>query len=317
MHTIAEWWMWGIFFVVIFTAIALDLFVLGGNKKHVISTQEALKWVGGWISLALIFVILLWWYLQHHVGIELANQKSQEFLVGYIIELSLSVDNLFVFILFFNYFAVPREYQHRVLVYGILGAIILRFIMILLGVLLVSTFHWILYVFGLFLLVTGIKMLFIAEHATDLQDNWFLKILRKNLRITPTFHGELFFVKLNNLLYVTPLFIVLILIELSDVVFAVDSIPAIFSVTQDPFIVFSSNIFAILGLRALYFLLANMAQRFAYLKYGLSLILIFIGTKMLIADFYKVPTWAALSFIISTLSLSILISILKTHVKKV
>lgn len=312
MQSISEWWMWLGFFMLIFITIVVDVFLLGGKKTHRVSTKEALAWSIVWFSLALIFNALFWWYLVNHHGLAIANTKSMEFFTGYLIEKSLSVDNVFIFLMIFNYFAVPVEYQRRVLLLGVLGAIVMRFIFILLGVLLVSQFHWVLYVFGIFLVITGIKMFIFANKKPDLAKNPVLRWMRNHLRITDEFIGEKFFVRQNKLLYVTPLFLVLVLIEVSDLIFAVDSIPAIFSVTDDPFIIFTSNIFAILGLRALYFLLANMVDRFHLLKYGLAFILVFVGCKMLIAYWFKIPVLIALGVVAVTLVTCMVLSVYKS-----
>ncbi|WP_170873115.1 TerC family protein [Azonexus hydrophilus] len=289
--------MWTGFIVFVLAMLALDLFVFGGRKAHRVSVKEALAWVIAWICLALTFAGLLWWYLNDTQGAEIAQRKTLEFLAGYLIEQSLSVDNMFVFVMIFTYFAVPPELQRRVLLYGVLGAIIMRAGMILAGVWLVNQFAWILYVFGAFLVITGVKMLIFAESEPDLEQNPLLRWLRSHMRITSGFHGESFFVRQNGLLWATPMFLVLILIEASDVIFAVDSIPAIFAVTTDPFIVFTSNIFAIMGLRALYFLLADMADRFHLLKYGLAIVLVFIGGKMLAMPWYHMPIQWSLSIV--------------------
>lgn len=301
--------MWAGFIVFVLAMLALDLFVFGGRKAHRVPVREALAWVLAWAALALAFAGLLWWYLNDTQGAEVARTKSLEFLAGYLIEQSLSVDNMFVFVMVFTYFAVPPEMQRRVLLYGVLGAIVMRAGMILAGVWLVQQFAWILYVFGAFLVVTGIKMLIFAEAEPDLEQNPLLRWLRGHLRITPDFHGERFFVRKEGLLWATPMFLVLILIEASDVVFAVDSIPAIFAVTTDPFIVFTSNIFAIMGLRALYFLLADMAERFHLLKYGLSLVLIFIGGKMLAMPWFHLPVQWSLSIVAAIIAISIAASL--------
>ncbi|MBI5907198.1 MAG: TerC/Alx family metal homeostasis membrane protein, partial [Burkholderiales bacterium] len=234
--------MWAGFIVFVLAMLALDLFVFGGRKAHRVHVKEALAWVAVWTGLALAFAGLLWWYLNGTQGAEVAQRKTLEFLAGYLIEQSLSVDNMFVFVMIFTYFAVPPELQRRVLLYGVLGAIVMRAGMILAGVWLVTQFAWILYVFGAFLVITGIKMIIFAEAEPDLERNPLLRWLRGHLRITPGFHGEAFFVRQNGILWATPMFLVLALIEASDVVFAVDSIPAIFAVTTDPFIVFTSNI---------------------------------------------------------------------------
>lgn len=304
--------MWAGFIAFVVAMLALDLFVFGGRKSHRVSVKEALIWVIAWACLALAFAGLLWWYLNDTQGAEIAQRKTLEFLAGYLIEQSLSVDNMFVFVMIFGYFAVPPELQRRVLLYGVLGAIVMRAGMILGGVWLVSQFSWLLYVFGAFLVVTGVKMIIFAEAEPDLEQNPLLRWLRSHMRITQNFHGEAFFVRQNGILWATPMFLVLILIEASDVVFAVDSIPAIFAVTTDPFIVFTSNIFAIMGLRALYFLLADMADRFHLLKYGLAVVLVFIGGKMLAAPWFHMPIQWSLaivgSIILGSVALSLIVS---------
>ena len=301
--------MWAGFIVFVLVMLALDLFVLGGRKAHRVSVKEAASWVVAWVALAIAFGALLWWYLDGTAGRAVANGKALEFLTGYLIEQSLSVDNMFVFVMIFSYFAVPPELQRRVLLYGVLGAIVMRAGMILAGVWLVSEFAWILYVFGLFLVVTGIKMLVFAEHKPDLEKNPLLRWLRSHMRITEGFHGEAFFVRIGGLRYATPMFLVLILIEASDLVFAVDSIPAIFAVTTDPFIVFTSNIFAIMGLRAMYFLLADMADRFHLLKYGLAIVLVFIGGKMLAMPWFHMPIQWSLGIVGSIILISVILSL--------
>ena len=301
--------MWAGFIAFVLIMLALDLFVFGGRKAHRVHVKEAAAWVAVWVGLALAFAGLLWWYLNDTQGADVARTKTLEFLAGYLIEQSLSVDNMFVFVMIFTYFAVPPELQRRVLLYGVLGAIVMRAGMILAGVWLVQQFAWILYVFGAFLVVTGIKMLIFAEAQPDLEKNPLLRWLRSHLRITPEFHGEKFFVRKAGVLWATPMFLVLALIEASDVVFAVDSIPAIFAVTTDPFIVFTSNIFAIMGLRALYFLLADMAERFHLLKYGLAIVLVFIGGKMLAMPWFHMPIQWSLSIVASIILVSVLASL--------
>ena len=316
--SVGQPWMWAAFIVFVLAMLALDLFVFGGRKAHRVSVREALAWVTAWTSLALIFALLLWWYLRSMFGAEVALRTTLEFLTGYLIEQSLSIDNMFVFVMIFGYFAVPPELQRRVLLYGVLGAIVMRAGMIFAGVWLVQEFAWLLYVFGAFLVITGIKMLIFANQQPDLEKNPLLRWLRSHLRITDGFHGERFFVRQNGLRWATPMFLVLVLIEASDLVFAVDSIPAIFAVTTDPFIVFTSNIFAIMGLRALYFLLADMAYRFHLLKYGLAIVLVFIGTKMLIAPWWHVPVQWSLAtvggLILSSVVLSLALTKGKTRV---
>lgn len=312
MTTVSEWWMWFGFLGFVAIMLAIDLFLFGGRKAHRVTTKEALSWTIAWFTLAIIFNLLLYGYLAHTASLDIANEKAFEFFTGYLIEKSLSIDNVFVILMIFNYFAIPPEYQRRVLIYGVLGAIVMRLIFISLGVWIVNQFHWILYVFGAFLLITGIKMFIFAEHKPDLANNPVLRFMRNHLRITDELHGERFFIQRNQLLYVTPLFLVLILVEVSDLIFAVDSIPAIFAVTNDPFIVYTSNIFAILGLRAMYFLLVNMHNRFHLLKYGLAFILVFVGFKMLIAYWFKIPILIALGVVVITLIFCIALSSYQT-----
>jgi len=301
--------MWAGFIAFVLAMLALDLFVLGGNKAHRVSAKEAASWATAWVAMASTFGALLWWHLDGAVGREIANRKALEFFTGYLIEQALSVDNMFVFVMIFTYFAVPPELQRRVLLYGVLGAIAMRAVMILGGVWLVSEFAWVLYVFGLFLVVTGVKMLVMADQKPDLDQNPLLRWLRGHMRITPGFHGQAFFVHINGLRYATPMFLVLVMIEASDLVFAVDSIPAIFAVTTDPFIVFTSNIFAVMGLRALYFLLADMAERFHLLKYGLALVLIYIGGKMLAMPWFHMPVQWSLSIVGAIILISVVLSL--------
>jgi tellurite resistance protein TerC len=312
MQTIGSWWMWVGFVVLVLAMLAVDMFLLGRQGAHKVSVKEALGWSIVWVSLAMIFNGALWWYLDGQMGREIANQKALEFFTGYLIEKSLAVDNIFVFLMIFSYFAVPPEYQRRVLLYGVLGAIIIRAVMILLGAMLIAKFHWILYLFGLFLLFTGIKMFFFADAKPDLEKNPLLRWMRGHMKITNEYHGEKFFVVKEGIRYATPMFLVLMLIEFSDLIFAVDSIPAIFAVTEDPFIVFTSNIFAILGLRAMYFLLADVAERFHLLKYGLALVLMFIGVKMLIVELYKIPVLLALGVVAAILATSVILSLAST-----
>lgn len=309
MNTISEWWMWVIFLVFVAIMLAIDMFLCGGQKAHRVSTKEAFTWTGVWIVLALLFNLLLWLYLNQTTTAAIANEKSLEFFAGYLIEKSLSIDNIFVFLMIFGYFAVPAEYQRRVLLYGIIGAILMRLVLIVVGIWLIAHFHWLLYIFGFFLFILGVKMFVFANQQTDLSQNPMLKWMKNHLRVTEKFHDERFFVRQNQLLYVTPLFLVLVLIELTDLIFSVDSIPAIFAVTTDPFIVFTSNIFAMLGLRALYFLFANLSTRFQFIKYGLAFILAFVGVKLLIAHWYKIPIILALVVVAATLLISIVASI--------
>ena len=311
--SIGEPWMWAAFVGFVLVMLALDLFVFGGRQAHKVSVKEAAAWSMAWVSLALAFNAGLWWHLNGTVGAEIADRKALEFLTGYLIEKSLSVDNVFVFLLIFSSFHVAAEYQRRVLLYGVLGAIVMRAVMILAGAWLVREFHWVLYIFGAFLVLTGLRMLVMAEKEPDLEKNPVLRLARKHLRITEGYHGERFTVVKDGVRWFTPLFLVLLLVEASDLVFAVDSIPAIFAITTDPFIVFTSNIFAILGLRALYFLLADVAGRFHLLKYGLAMVLTFIGTKMLIAPWYHVPVAASLAIVAVLIGASVIASLLATR----
>ncbi len=313
IETIGTGWMWVGFILFVLAMLALDLFVFGGKTVHRVAPREALTWSLVWVALSFAFAGLLWWYLDGTAGRLVANTKALEFITGYLIEKSLSVDNIFVFLMIFSYFTVPAEYQRRVLLYGVLGAIVLRAIMILAGVWLVTMFHWVLYVFGAFLVFTGIKMFLFADHEPQLEKNPMLRWMRGHLRITSGFEGERFIVWKDGVRYVTPLLLVLILVEISDVIFAVDSIPAIFAITTDPFIVFTSNIFAILGLRALYFLLADAADRFHLLKYGLALVLLFVGTKMLIVPWFKVPIAVALGVVAAIIATSMILSLATTR----
>lgn len=312
MHTVAQPWMWGAFLVFVLAMLAVDIFVVGGNKAQKMSVKQAASWSLVWVSLALLFALGMWLHLTQLVGAEVAQEKTMEFLAGYVIEKSLSIDNVFVFLLIFSHFSVPPEYQRKVLLYGVLGAIVLRIVMILAGVWVVQEFSWVLYVFGVFLVYTGFKMTMAAEKKPDLNANPVVRYAKKILPFTDDFRQEKFSVIENGKRVFTPLFLVLILIEMSDVVFAVDSIPAIFAITTDPFIVFTSNIFAIMGLRALYFLLADMAERFHFLKYGLALILIFVGGKMLIVEWWHVPTALSLLVIGSIVAGSVVVSLLVT-----
>lgn len=313
METIGTWWMWAGFFGIVLAMLAIDLLVMKGGRGGRVSLKAAAGWSVVWVSVAMLFAAALWWYLDGVAGREVANGKALEFITGYLIEKSLAVDNVFVWLMIFTYFAVPVELQRRVLLYGVLGAIVLRTVMVFLGSWLIAEFHWVLYLFGAFLLVTGVKMLWFADKEGDLADNALLKWMRGHLKITPSLEGERFFVWRDGARYATPLLLVLVLVEVSDVIFAVDSIPAIFAVTGDPFIVLTSNIFAILGLRAMYFLLVDFADRFAYLKYGLAIILVFIGAKMLIVDFFKIPVLLSLAVVAAILAFSVALSLRKTR----
>ena len=318
METIGTWWMWAGFFAIVLVMLAIDLFVVGGGKEHRVSFREAATWSCIWIGVSLTFAGALWWYLDGAFGREIANQKALEYVTGYLIEKSLAVDNVFVWLILFSFFAIPLELQKRVLVLGVLGAIVMRTIMIFAGVWLITQFHWLLYVFGAFLLITGIKMWWFAEQKPDLANNPVIRWIKQHMNVSDTLHGERFFVMKEDAVsgklvrYATPLFLVLILVELSDLIFAVDSIPAIFAITTDPFIVLTSNVFAILGLRAMYFLLADMADRFSLLKYGLALVLIFIGVKMLLIDLFKIPVLFSLGVVAAIIATSIALSLRKS-----
>ena len=297
---IADFYLWTGFIVFVFIMLALDLGVFH-RKSHEVKIREALIWSAVWISLALIF--------NYGIFIFMGKEKAIEFLTGYVIEKSLSIDNLFVFIMVFTYFNVEPKYQHKILFWGILGALIMRAIFIFAGVALISMFHWIIYVFGGFLIFTGIKMLFHKDEKLNPNKNPLVIIFKKFFPVTEEMHGSKFFVKINARTVATPLFIVLLVIEFTDLIFAVDSIPAILAISNDTFIIFTSNVFAILGLRALYFALAGITKYFYYLKYGLSAILVFVGIKMIMAEFYKIPIVYSLLSISGILLISILFSI--------
>jgi tellurite resistance protein TerC len=301
--------MWAGFAVFVVVAIAIDLVVMERQGAHKVTMGEAVRWSLLWFSLAFVFVALLWWYLDGSQGREVANTVSMQFITGYLVEKSLSVDNIFVFLMLFSYFAVPPQYQKRALIIGIIGAIVLRTLLILVGAWLLATFHWLLYVFGAFLVFTGVKMWFAAGQEPDIATNPVLTLLKKHIRITNRFDGEKLSTMIDGVKHYTPLFVVLVLIGTTDIIFAVDSIPAIFAITSDPFIVLTANIFAILGLRALYFLLADLANRFHLLAYGLALVLVFIGGKMLLIDFYKIPIGWALLVTASLIAGSIVLSL--------
>jgi tellurite resistance protein TerC len=309
LETIGTPLMWAGFFTLVVVALVVDLVVMDRRADQAVTFKVAAVWSVVWIALSFAFAAWLWWYLDGTGDRALANLKAGEFLTGYLIEKSLSVDNIFVFLMLFTYFAVPAEHQRRVLVLGVIGAIVLRVVMILIGAWLIAKFHWVLYVFGLFLLVTGMKMLVFANQKPDLERNPALQFMRRHLNITPGFHGERFFVAREGVRWVTPLFVVMALIAITDIVFAVDSIPAIFAITEDPFIVMTSNVFAVLGLRALYFLLADLAERFHLLSYGLGVVLVFVGMKMLVVDFLKVPVFLSLGVVGAILAASIVASI--------
>jgi len=297
MELLGSWWMWTGFAAIVLALLLVDLLLVGGGKQHKVSLKEAAIWSLIWVAVAMAFNGAIWWYLDANAGREIANQKAMEFFTGYLIEKALAVDNVFVWLMLFGYFAIPIELQRRVLLYGVLGAIVMRTGMIFGGSWLISQFHWILYLFGAFLLFTGAKMLWMADKEPDMANNPLLRWLRGHMKISDTLHEERFFVVKQGVRYATPLFLVLILVEISDLIFAVDSIPAIFAITTDPFIVLTSNIFAIMGLRAMYFLLADFADRFVLLKYGLAVILLFIGAKMMLIDLFHIPIAVSLGIV--------------------
>jgi tellurite resistance protein TerC len=296
-------WFWVAFHVGVFIALAVDLISFKRRDRE-LSMRAAVQRSLLWVVLSLAFNLLVWKSKGGEAGLD--------FFTGYVIEYSLSVDNIFVFVLIFTYFRVPPRSQHRVLVWGILGALVMRGVMIWLGVTLVERFHFVLYIFGAFLVLTGLRMLFDRDAKLDFEKNFFMRLCRKMLPITPEFHGRRFAVRVDGRLMFTPLLLVLILVDIMDLIFAVDSIPAVFAITTDQFIVYTSNICAILGLRSLYFLLARMVDRFIYLKTGLAIILGFVGTKMIVADHFPIPNWISLLVILAVLTITITVSMAAT-----
>lgn len=310
MHNIANGWVWLGFAIFLGIALSIDTIFLNKSiARSNASIRAALMWTLIWVAVALVFNLFLWVYLNLVYDRPTANEVGLNFLTGYLIEKSLSVDNLFVFYLIFKQFHIPVQYQQRVFSYGIWGAIIMRLGIILVGTWLVSQFHWILYLMGAFLLLTGIKMIFMQEKDKPLSDSWLFKGIQRCFRVTSDFKGEDFFIKQGLRYVATPLFVALVFIEFSDLVFAMDSIPAIFAITRDPFIVWSSNIFAILGLRALYFILAGAVSKLRLLKYGVALILVFVGVKMVIEPWILIPVEVSLGVITGILLLFILLSL--------
>jgi tellurite resistance protein TerC len=306
----ATWIFWLVFNLFVLAMLALDLGVFH-RKGHVIGFREAMAWTGVWIGLAAIFALLIYFF-GHRLVPHPTHPNSQltlEFITGYIIEQSLSVDNLFVFLLIFRYFSVPAEHQHQVLAWGVIGAIVLRAIFIVAGVELLDRFHWIIYIFGAILIYSGIKLM--RQHGEDIhpEKNPLLRMFRKAFRLTNDYSNGSFFVSRGGLWYATPLALVLIVVETTDVLFAVDSIPAVLAVTREPFIVYTSNVFAILGLRSLFFALSGMLDRFHLLHYGLSVILVLIGLKMLASDYVEMPTYMALAAVAAVLAISIVLSL--------
>ncbi|KGM40795.1 membrane protein [Aquabacterium sp. NJ1] len=309
MQTLAPLWLWIVFVLFVLAALFVDFVVLRKQGAHEVSVPEAIRWSAIWVALSLAFNGLLWWAFAQEQGNVIAQTKALEFLTGYLIEKSLAVDNIFVFLMIFTYFSVPPAYQKRVLMMGIIGAIVLRTAMILVGGWLIAQFHWVLYVFGAFLLLTGIKMWWAADKEPNLEDNPALKLLRRILPVSKHFDGERLWTRQNGVRIATPLLLVVALVGFTDVIFAVDSIPAIYAITADPFIVLTSNIFAILGLRAMYFLLAAMAAKFHLLSYGLAVILVFIGSKMMLIDIVKIPVLASLGVVMGILAITMIWSV--------
>jgi tellurite resistance protein TerC len=306
MHAETSLTIWISFVVFILFLLLLDLGVFH-KKSHTVGFKESIIWSGVWIALAMVFNgIIFYWRGQ---------EDAMLFLTGYVIEKSLSVDNLFVFLLIFSYFKIPNQYQHKVLFYGILGALIMRAVFIWAGIAILEKFTWVIYIFGAFLVISGIKMLMPQSDDHDLEKSWVITWTKKIFPTSPDFHDDNFFVKLNGKWMITPLFITLIFVEFSDLVFAIDSIPAIIGITNDPFLVFTSNVFAILGLRSLYFALKGFADMFHYLKYGLAIILMFIGVKMLIMHWYHMPVAITMAVIFSVLFISVVVSLISTKNK--
>ncbi|WP_341684740.1 TerC family protein [Limnohabitans sp.] len=309
-QTVAPAWLWATFVAIVLFALFTDFVLLNRKGSHTVNFRQALNWSILWVLLSLAFNALFWWAVRDSTGsVAEANTRALEFLTGYLIEKSLAVDNIFVFLMVFTYFAVPPAFQKRVLMIGIVGAIVLRALMILVGGWLLAEFHWMLYLFGAFLILTGVKMWIAAGQEQTLDSNPALKLLRKVLPVSQQYDGEKFFTVENGRKIATPLFMVICLIALTDVIFAVDSIPAIFAITEDPFIVLSSNVFAILGLRAMYFLLAAVAARFHLLSYGLAIILLFIGSKMVLIDVIKIPVLVSLGAVVGILALTMWLSV--------
>ena len=315
METIGTLWLYLVFFAIVAVMLVIDFVGFKHQHGQEVKVRTAAYWSIAWVSVATLFGGGLWLYLEQTAGAAIANTKVMEYFAGYLLEKSLAIDNVFVWLMIFAAFAIPPALQRKLLLYGVLGAIVLRTIFIFIGAWFVQEFSWILYIFGAFLVYTGFKFLR-GQHEEDsnIEDMAILKWLRKHMRITPQLQGDKFFVRQNGLLWATPLFLVLILVEASDVIFAVDSIPAIFAVTTDPFIVLTANLMAILGLRAMFFLLSGAASKMHYLPYGLGLILVFIGFKMLMLDVFHMPIWISLSFIVIVLTVTAILSI--RHSKK-
>jgi len=300
-------WFWVVFNIFVLAMLALDLGVFH-RKAHVVQVKEALIWSAVWIVIALLFNVGVYFWRGPEVGLQ--------FLTGYLIEKSLSVDNIFVFVLIFSYFKVPALYQHKVLFWGIIGALVMRAIFIAAGVTLIEKFHWVIYVFGAFLVLTGIKIAVKHDKEIHPEKNPLLRLFRRLMSVTENYEGDRFFVKRDGRTLATPLFVALLFVEMTDLIFAVDSIPAILAISQDAFIVYTSNVFAILGLRALYFALAGIVEMFHYLHYGLAAVLVFVGTKMLMADFYKMPIGVSLGVIATILAVSVAASLWRPEPKE-
>ncbi len=310
MESIGNLWLYIAFFGIVTVMLLIDFLGFKQKEGQEVKIKTAALWSIAWVSVASLFGAGLWLYLQQTAGVTVANTKVMEYFAGYLLEKSLAVDNVFVWLMIFAAFAIPPALQRQLLLYGVLGAIILRTIFIFIGAWFVQEFSWILYIFGAFLVYTGFKFFKGQnEEETNIEDMAILKWLRKHMRITPQLHGNKFFVRQNGILWATPLFLVLILVEASDVIFAVDSIPAIFAVTSDPFIVLTANLMAILGLRAMFFLLSGAATKMRYLPYGLGIILVFIGFKMLMLDVFHMPIWISLGFIVLVLTITAILSI--------
>ena len=310
MESIGNLWLYLAFFGIVTVMLLIDFLGFKQKEGQEVKIKTAALWSIAWVSVASLFGAGLWLYLQQTAGVTVANTKVMEYFAGYLLEKSLAVDNVFVWLMIFAAFAIPPALQRQLLLYGVLGAIILRTIFIFIGAWFVQEFSWILYIFGAFLVYTGFKFFKGQnEEETNIEDMAILKWLRKHMRITPQMHGNKFFVRQNGMLWATPLFLVLILVEASDVIFAVDSIPAIFAVTSDPFIVLTANLMAILGLRAMFFLLSGAATKMHYLPYGLGIILVFIGFKMLMLDVFHMPIWISLVFIVLVLTITAILSI--------
>ncbi|HJF26671.1 TerC family protein [Acinetobacter bohemicus] len=316
METIGTLWLYLAFFSIVLVMLFIDFLGFKQKQGQEVKVRTAAYWSIAWVSVATLFGGGLWLYLEQTAGTAIANAKVMEYFAGYLLEKSLAIDNVFVWLMIFAAFAIPPALQRKLLLYGVLGAIVLRTIFIFIGAWFVQEFSWILYIFGAFLVYTGFKFLRgqDEEEESNIEDMAILKWLRKHMRITPQLEGDKFFIRKDSLLWATPLFLVLLLVEASDVIFAVDSIPAIFAVTTDPFIVLTANLMAILGLRAMFFLLSGAASKMHYLPYGLGIILVFIGFKMLMLDVFHMPIWISLSFIVLVLTITAILSI--RHSKK-